>query len=64
MTLLMALLIAAIIAAILHAAHRHHRTTELPTQTPREVADNLRPHGAMIHAAPAHPPRHTPTKVD
>lgn len=67
MTALMVVLLAAVFIASARLAYRarHHRHAyQLHTQTDREVADNCRPHGALIQVAPAHAPRHTPTKVD
>jgi hypothetical protein len=56
-------LIIAIFAAAAVVIYRRtrgrHRTTELHTLTPREVADNCRPHGAHITIAPARDPRGT-----
>ena len=48
-----ALLIAAIAIALARRARRHR----LPTLTPRQAADNLRPYGADITIAPARAPR-------
>jgi hypothetical protein len=44
-------------ARLTYRARRRHHGIELHTQSPREVADNLRPHGADITVAPRTPPR-------
>ena len=64
MTVLAALILAVafgpaalLIAALAYALARRARRHRLPTLTPRQAADNLRPYGADITISPAGAPR-------